>query len=216
MKILASFSGGKDSMLSLDRAIDEGNTPVGLMVTTNSEGLSWFHDINVDILEKVSESLQIPIFFCPCKMGEKYTQDYDKILMQLVVLTGAKACVFGDIDIEEHRAWCQERADKAKITALFPLWQESRVELVNEFLEKGYKTLIKKVNKNFLSPSYLGKTLSKELLEKFEKIGIDPCGENGEYHTLVYDGPKFTKKVNLKLGNISENENCHIREIELA
>lgn len=216
MKILASFSGGKDSILSLDRAIDKGHAPVGLMVTINSEGRSWFHDINTDILEKVSESLQIPIFFCPCKKGEKYTQDYDRTLKQLVILTGAQGCVFGDIDIEDHRAWCQERADKAKITAIFPLWQENRVDLVNEFLEKGYKTLIKKVNKDYLDPSYLGKTLSKELLEKFENIGIDPCGENGEYHTLVYDGPKFNKKINLKLGNILEDGNCNVREVELA
>lgn len=216
MKILASFSGGKDSILSLDRAIDQGNIPVGLMVTTNIEGRSWFHDINEDILEKVSESLNIPIFFCPCKNGEGYTKDYDRILKQLVALTGAEACVFGDIDIENHRAWCQERTDKAGIAALFPLWQENRVELVNEFLEKGYKTLIKKVNKTYLGPEYLGKTLTRELLEEFEKKGIDPCGENGEYHTLVYDGPKFSKKVNLKLGNISEDEYCHIREIELV
>lgn len=216
MKILASFSGGKDSILSLDRIIDKGHTPVGLVVTINSEGNSWFHDINIEILEAVSESLNIPIFFCPCKTGEMYTNDYDKALKQIVALTGAKGCVFGDIDIEAHRAWCQERADNLKITAFFPLWKQNRAELVNEFVEKGYKTLIKKVNKKYLSPNYLGRTIDRQLLKEFENLGIDPCGENGEYHTLVYDGPKFDKKINLKLGRITEDEYCHSRDIELV
>lgn len=215
MKFIASFSGGKDSLLALDRTIENGHEAVGLLVTTNSKEKSWFHDIDIEILSEIADSLEIPIFFCPCSMGEMYTQDYEKALKQVKIITGAKACIFGDIDIEDHRAWCQGRADNVGLEAMYPLWQEKREELVREFIGKGYKTMIKKVDKNKLPTKFLGKTLDEELIEELITMEIDPCGENGEYHTLVYDGPKFRRKINLKIGKITESEMCYEREVYL-
>lgn len=216
MKILASFSGGKDSTLSLDRVIDKGYTPVGLVITTNRDGNSWFHDVREDVLEAISQSLEIPIFFCPCRSGNEYTEDFEKALKQIIALTGAKGFVFGDIDIEEHRQWCEKIAGNLKLETIFPLWQEDREKLVMEFIEKGYKTVIKKVNKHCLTSSYLGRTLDKDLLEEFKTLGIDVAGENGEYHTLVYGGPKFTKTLSLRFGRITEDENCFCRDMEVV
>lgn len=216
MEILASFSGGKDSILSLDRVIDKGYTPVGLVITTNRDGNSWFHDVREDVLESISESLNIPIFFCPCRSGNAYTEDFEKALKQIVALTGAKGFVFGDIDIADHRKWCEKLAESLKLEPIFPLWQEDRKKLVTEFIEKGYKTVIKKVNKRCLTSSYLGRTLDNQLLEEFNELGIDVAGENGEYHTLVYDGPKFSKKLNLRFGRITEDEYCFSRDMEVV
>ena len=216
MKMLASFSGGKDSMLSLDRAIEQGNEIEGLFVTVDADGSSWFHDINNDVLEAVSMSLGIPLFLCPCRQGEGYTEDFEKYMKQIIILTGAQACIFGDIDIEAHRAWAEERAENLGIEAVFPLWQENRKKLVSEVVDKGYRAVIKKVIRKHLGSAYLGRVLDHELIEEFEDMGIDSCGENGEYHTLVYDGPAFRKKINIRLGKISENEYCFSREIELA
>lgn len=216
MEILASFSGGKDSILSLDRVMDKGYIPVGLVITTNCDGNSWFHDVRVDVLEAISDSLKIPIFFCPCRSGNDYTTDYEKALKQIIALTGAKGFVFGDIDIENHRAWCESLAKNLKVEPIFPLWQENRELLVREFINKGYKTVIKKVNKKYLTSSYLGRTLDKEMLEEFKMLGIDLAGENGEYHTLVYDGPKFGKALNLRFGRITEDEYCFSRDMEVV
>ncbi|WP_028828786.1 Dph6-related ATP pyrophosphatase [Proteocatella sphenisci] len=216
MRMLASFSGGKDSVLSLDRALEQGHEIAGLFVTVDIDGSSWFHDINHDILEAVSMNLAIPVFFCPCRQGDDYTLDYEKSMRQMIAITRAQACIFGDIDIESHRQWAEERAQNLGIEAVFPLWQENRRKLVSEFVDKGYKAAIKKVNKKYLDSKYLGRVLDHELIEEFEMMGIDSCGENGEYHTLVYDGPIFSKGINLRLGKILENEYCYSREIELA
>jgi len=216
MKMLASFSGGKDSTLSLDRVLDEGHEIVGLFVTVDIDGSSWFHDINRELLEAVSMNLGIPVFFCPCRQGQEYTSDYEKFMKEIIKITGAKACIFGDIDIESHRQWAEQRAQNLNIESIFPLWQENRKKLVTEFVDKGYKAVIKKVNKKYLDSQYLGRVLDGELIEEFEMMGIDSCGENGEYHTLVYDGPIFSKGINLRLGKISENEYCYSREINLA
>ena len=83
------------------------------------------------------------------------------------------------------------------MTAVLPLWQEDRKKLVKEFIDLGFKAKIVVVNKTMMSPEFLGRDLSHELLEEIEKTGADVCGENGEYHTVVYDGPLFKTPLNL-------------------
>ena len=83
------------------------------------------------------------------------------------------------------------------MTAVLPLWQENREKLVKEFIDLGFKARIVVVNKTMMSPEFLGRDLSHELLEEIEKTGADVCGENGEYHTVVYDGPLFKTPLNL-------------------
>lgn len=193
-KFVMSYSSGKDSTLALYRMIKKGDEPIRLLVTMDSKsGISWFHGVPENILNKVSKSLDIPLMVVKCE-GEEYQNAFEKALAKAKE-DGAEACVFGDIDLEEHRIWCTERCDSIGLEAIFPLWQEDREKLTYEFIDSGFKTIIKKVKLEFLNEDFLGEVLTKELVQKIKETGADPCGENGEYHTFVYDGPIHKFKV---------------------
>ena len=103
--------------------------------------------------------------------------------------------MFGDIDIEAHKKWCLDRCNEAGIKGNFPLWQDDRESLTNEFLDYGFKAVIKKINLKALGEEFLGKELTKDVVNEVKNLGCDPSGENGEYHTLVFDGPIFRQGV---------------------
>lgn len=211
-KVVVSFSGGKDSVLSLHKAISLGYEPIALMTTINkSKGDSWFHDISASLLKQVSLALNIPLLLVECD-GENYEDTFETALKNMKNL-GAEACVFGDIDIAHHREWGEIRCQNTDLKAIFPLWQENRETLVKEFIDLGYKAIIKKVNLSNMSSNFLGKTLNRELLEEIKATGSDVCGENGEYHTFVYDGPIFSKEILLKNTKDIVNENTLLLSI---
>jgi diphthine-ammonia ligase len=106
-------------------------------------------------------------------------------------------CVFGDIDIQGHYDWCDARCRKAGVNSYFPLWLESRKELVYEFINSGFRAIITIVDSSRMNEAYLGKVLTKELVQRIEADGVDICGENGEYHTFVFDGPIFHRPVDV-------------------
>lgn len=196
-KFVVSYSSGKDSTLALYRMIKKGYEPIALLITMNYEaGRSWFHGVPENILSDVSKSLNIPLMAVNCK-GEEYKDVFEDALIKAKE-NGAEACVFGDIDLEEHRTWCTERCKSVGLEAIFPLWQEDREKLTYEFIDSGFKTIIKAVKLEFLNENFLGEILTKELVQKIKATGADPCGENGEYHTFVFDGPIYKFKIDYK------------------
>ncbi|MGL4403941.1 MAG: diphthine--ammonia ligase [Fusobacteriaceae bacterium] len=200
-KFIVSYSCGKDSTLALYRMIKAGFEPSGLLVTMNSkEGKSWFHGISADLLQRYSDALGIPLIPIYIKEGEDYGNCFQKALSEAKNI-GIDTCVFGDIDIEDHRKWCTERCEAVGIGAHFPLWQENRESLVHEFIDSGFQAMIKVVNLDWLPLKFLEKTLTKEVVDSIKNYGADPCGENGEYHTFVYDGPIFKKPIPFKIGD---------------
>lgn len=212
-KFIMSYSSGKDSTLALYRMIKEGHTPMGLLITMNNEeGRSWFHGVPECILKDVSKSLEIPLIVVKCK-GEDYKEAFENALFHAKE-NGAEACVFGDIDLEEHRTWCTERCNEVGLEAIFPLWQEGREKLTYEFIDSGFKTIIKKVKLEFLNEDFLGEVLTKELVEKIKETGADLCGENGEYHTFVYDGPIYKFKVDFQPNGKTVNEHYGYLDIK--
>jgi uncharacterized protein (TIGR00290 family) len=204
-KIIASYSGGKDSILALYLAMKNGYQPIRLITTYNSDrARSWFHGLTDPVLDAVSESLQIPIQKI-VTTGDMYAENFVNTLLQLKE-SGAELCVFGDIDIDEHLQWCRDRCDDAGISALFPLWKRDRKEIVRELINAGFTARITIVNTKLLSAKFLGEILTYELLDEIERDGADVCGENGEYHTFVSDGPIFNNPINVKYGSkITEN-----------
>ena len=174
-KFVVSYSCGKDSTLSLYRMIKAGHTPVALLVTVDKKVLrSWFHGIPDKLLKDVSKSQE--------EMG-------------------AEACVFGDIDLMAHRNWCEDKCEKAGLEAIFPLWEEDREALTYEFIDSGFKTVIKNVKLSILGEEFLGEVLTKDVVERLKAAGSDACGENGEYHTFVFDGPLFKERINFETGD---------------
>jgi len=201
MNFAMSYSGGKDSALALYRMIADGHKPVALITTINiKQNRAWFHGIQEDLLKLVSDSLNIPLISCACT-PEDYAQAFETGLKKAREL-GATACAFGDIDIEEHRHWNEERCKNTKLTCVLPLWNQNREALVRETIEVGFQALIKIVQNDKLDESFLGKDLSLPLIDKIKLTGSDVCGENGEYHTFVYGGPIFTKPIAFETGDI--------------
>lgn len=209
-KFVMSFSGGKDSVLALYRMIKKGYKPVALLTTIKKEeDKSWTHGLNKDLLLKVSKSLDIPLITVECSVCE-YEKKFEEALNKAKEL-GATTCAYGDIDIEEHMDWDIDRCKKVNLQAEFPLWQENREKLVNEFIESGFKTVIKTVNLKYLGKEFLGKKLTKQIVLKIKEIGVDVCGENGEYHTFVVDGPIFKNPIDFTEKDIAiENGYGHL------
>jgi len=118
---------------------------------------------------------------------------------------GVKTGVFGDIDFPPHLEWEEKVCAKAGMVAWLPLWECARETLLNEFLSLGYKAVIVMVDEKKLDRKFLGRMIDRELVSEFQKIGIDPCGENGEYHTLVVDGPIFSKPLPIETGARTEH-----------
>ena len=197
-KFVASYSGGKDSALAVYRAINEGLLPLSLMTAYNTDtGGSWFHGVPESLLKKVERSLGIPLTFIKTSGGQ-YTANFEEALAE-AVRRGAEVCVFGDIDIEEHLEWCSARCENAGIIPYFPLWGGDRKELVREFIDAGFSAVITVVNTELMREGFRGEILTHEIALAIEKSGTDICGENGEYHTFVFDGPIFKEKVDFSI-----------------
>ncbi|MED9967544.1 MAG: diphthine--ammonia ligase [Blautia sp.] len=201
MKFVMSYSCGKDSTLALHKMIETGNEPIALIVMVNEEAeRSFFHGADYKMLQEYSKALQIPLL--PTKTtGGEYHIAMEESLRKAVDM-GAEAACFGDIDIESNRAWSEERCASAGIKAVFPLWKRDRSENVYELVEAGYKCLIKSIHNTILPKSFLGKILDQDVIDEMKQYGIDICGENGEYHTLVIDGPIFQSPISCTLGGV--------------
>lgn len=205
-KFVASYSGGKDSALAIYRAIQAGHEPMALLTTYDEKNKhSWFHNIPYLLLQEISKSVDIPITLVNTG-AESYTSDFEKALLSLKE-QGAQMCVFGDIDIQEHFDWCNNRCENVGLEGSFPLWKSNRRELVHEVIDVGFKTLITVINTDRVNESHIGKVLTYELIEQLEKENVDVCGENGEYHTFVFDGPIFKKPIEFKQTKIVRIQN---------
>ena len=199
MKFAMMYSCGKDSALALHRMMAAGHEPVCLIVTYNENaGRSWFHGVTIDLLEALSDSMGIPVVRCVCT-GERYAEAVAECLCDAKEL-GAEAAAFGDIDIEGHLEWNREVCNRAGLRCVTPLWQESREALVHEMIDVGFKAVMKCVDTRCLDESFLGLTMDGALVERIAAAGVDVCGENGEYHTFVYDGPTYKNPVPIQLG----------------
>lgn len=199
-KFIASFSGGKDSILAVYRAIRLGMEPLALVISVNEEdNRSWFHGLPNYVIEELELSLGIPIWRIKTN-SSNYREKMIEALRDGKDI-GASYCIFGDIDLIEHYRWCFDISFESKITPFFPLWGENREKLVYEFIDRGFKGLIKVVDTKRMNKSFLGKVLDRDLVEKIKGEGVDICGEEGEFHTFTYDGPLFKRKVEFNLGD---------------
>lgn len=191
-----SWSGGKDSCLALQRAIQNGSKPGFLLTMLREDGeRSHSHGLPVSVLQRQAKALQIPLVTRNASWSD-YTTVFTSTLQQFKA-QGIQAGVFGDIDIDEHRQWCQDVCHSTGILPYHPLWQSKRCDLLNEFLDLQFKATIVSLKEEFLEQGWLGKQLTQRIIHQMDDSGIDACGENGEYHTVVTDGPLFSASIDL-------------------
>ena len=201
----SSWSGGKDACLALHRACMAGAQPACLLTMLREDGIrSRSHGLRRDVIAAQAATLGIPLF-TKCATWAGYEAAFIDALHK-IRKKGITSGVFGDIDFPPHLEWEEKVCAQAGLIPYLPLWQDARPALLHEFIALGYKALIVRVNENKLNRKFLGRIIDLEIVGEFQKIGIDPCGENGEYHTIVVDGPIFFRPLPVATGPSLDTE----------
>jgi diphthine-ammonia ligase len=196
---VCSWSGGKDSALALELAIEAGTQVTALLTMLDeSAERSRSHGLPRAILAAQAAALGLPLVF-RAAAWPGYTRAFADGLNE-ATCARCSSCIFGDIDIAAHRAWCEQVCASAGLLARHPLWQRDRRELLQELLERGWTAVIVVVREAVLDRRFLGRRLDRQLIDELDARGIDVCGENGEFHTVVTDGPLFAKPLEIEAG----------------
>ena len=196
--IVCSWSGGKDSCYALMKAKLMGYTPKVLLNVLNEEGkISRSHGIPTNILQAQADAMGIPLYTVASSWDD-YEEKFTNALITLKNLYDLSHAVFGDIDLQPHRDWEEKVCTKAGLQAYLPLWQQNRLALVKEMLSAGIETMIIRCN-NDLGEKTCGTILSEDFVYQLVEQNIDPCGENGEFHTLVTDCPAFSTPLKVRV-----------------
>ena len=207
---VCSWSGGKDSCYAMMQAIAQGFVPKVLLNMMNENGkISRSHGLPLSILKQQAQKMNLPLEAIPSTWND-YEANFIAVLKNLKTNYNLDSAVFGDIDLQAHKDWEDKVCQASSLQAVLPLWQQNRIDLVNEMLENGIVTMIVSCNP-IMGETYLGKILNKELAQELHEKGIDPCGENGEFHTLVVNCPLFSEAIELpNFTTITHNDYCFI------
>lgn len=205
LRFFCSWSGGKDSCLSLYRAFKAGYSCVSLLTMIDESGKhSRSHGLVLETLMAQAKAMDLPLRTAKATW-ENYEAQFKEQINHFKndnVLHG----VFGDIDLEPHRKWVERVCRESGVTAHLPLWKGVRRTLVHEFIDAGFKALIVVVNTKKMPTRFLGRLIDAALINELEAIGVDACGENGEFHSFVFDGPLFKKPLYFTKGDVIANE----------
>jgi len=189
-----SWSGGKDSCLTLYYAVQAGGQPNALLTMFRDDGQrSRSHGLPVSVIQAQADSMGIPLIMRSASWQD-YETEYISALHQFKK-DHLNHGVFGDIDIDSNRAWHDRVCDLTGVHGHHPLWKKPRRDLLTGFLAAGFKATIVSVNQNAMNTGFLGRVLDKDLIAEIEATGVDASGEEGEYHTIVTDGPLFSRPL---------------------
>ena len=202
MRAFFSWSGGKDSMLALHRALDAGYRVDALLAMFDETGdRSRSHALPPALMQAQADALGIPLV-----MRQASWADYEAVFTEQLrdfAARGITHGLFGDIDLQPHRDWEEKVCGAAGLTAVLPLWQAPRRTLVDELLALGYRARVVCVDARFLDAGFCGREFDAGFIADLPP-NVDACGENGEFHTFVFDGPRFWRPVPHELVAVHE------------
>jgi diphthine-ammonia ligase len=207
VKVFSSWSGGKECALATYKAISQGHEVLYLLISEDGQR-SRSHGTKASVLALQGEAIGIPLIQVKTSW-ENYEENFKKVVRELKD-KGIEGGVFGDMDLEEHREWVERVCSEIGIKAFLPLWGIKAEELIEEFLKLKFKATVVATR---LDENFLGKVLDKALVGQISKLGSHPCGENGEYHTFVTDGPIFRKALKVTRGESKKIDNVWFWEI---
>lgn len=198
-----NWSGGKDSALALHYILQEKKFKVSKLLTSVNDTFDRIsmHGVRTSLLKQQAQALNIPLQ--ELRLPEQPSMDdYNKLLSN--TMTGIKSegidySIFGDIFLEDLKKYREQQLAQVGMKGHFPLWKRDTEELIHEFLDLGFKTIIVCTKAELLGDDFIGETITKELLKELPN-NVDRCGENGEFHTFVYDGPIFSKPIDFTIG----------------
>lgn len=203
-RAIVSWSSGKDSAMSLYDVLGSKKFEILSILTTVSEAFHRvsMHGVRKELLDLQGLSLGIPVeeilipYPCSNDLYERKMQD----VMLTFKSRGLTHVVFGDIFLEDVRKYREQRLAVVGITPVFPLWKQDTSKLARRMLRVGFRAVITCVDPKMLDPKFVGRQFDERFLDELPP-GVDPCGENGEFHTFVYDGPIFKKPIDIVLGD---------------
>ena len=213
MKIAVSWSGGMESALACFKASNEGYDIKYLVVFVSETWPAFCHPIK--IMELQAKSIGIPLLKLQVK--EPYEQGYREAVKKLIE-KGVEGIVTGDIYVVDdlHGRWMDKVTKGLDIKVIMPLWEQNTTEVLNEEVSSGFKSIFTCLGQKWFTEEWLGKELNQDSAEDLKvlakKKNMDPCGENGEYHTMTIDGPNFKEKITLsKYSKEKKNDRLFIK-----
>jgi len=209
-KTIFSWSGGKDSALALYELTKRADYEIAALLTTLNQDYdrTSMHGVRRFLLEQQAQSLGFAlekVLISKNSSNEEYECKMREVLEKYQA-DGVCSVVFGDIFLEDLRKHRENNLSKIGMKGIFPLWKRNPTELAHTFIDLGFKAVITCVDSNALDKMYIGRTFDEQFLSELPR-GIDPCGENGEFHSFVYDGPKFQESILHRPGEVVLREN---------
>ena len=190
--------------MALQKILHTPNVRVEALLTTMTRDFDRvsMHGVRRTLLERQAASLGLPLHQILISKGAT-NQEYEASLGEALSsyrATGVKEVVFGDLFLEDIRGYRDRLLKRHDMTGLYPIWDRDTSRLIREFIDRGFKTVIVCVDPTKLDRSFAGQVIDEELLADLP-AGVDPCGENGEFHTFVYDGPIFQTPIRYSVGD---------------
>jgi uncharacterized protein (TIGR00290 family) len=200
-----NWSGGKDSTLALYKTIQNQQFDIQYLLTTLNQEADRIsmHGVRSELLLAQAQSLNIPLkqVHLPSSSDMHAYETVMNDAIHELKAEGILDCVFGDIFLEDLRKYREEKLEEVQLKAHFPLWNLSTTEIIREFIDLGFKTIVVCVDSSKLGEEFVGRIIDQDFISDLPST-VDPCGENGEFHTFVFDGPIFRKPIRFQKGEI--------------
>jgi uncharacterized protein (TIGR00290 family) len=209
-KVLVAWSGGKDSAIALHEIQKSRQYQIAALLTTVTEDYDRvsMHGVRRILLERQVDSLGFhleKVLIPKNASNEKYEASMERVLAHYKQ-AGISSVVFGDIFLEDLRQYREDNLAKLRMTGIFPLWKRDTQELAHSLTLFGFKAITTCVDTHVLDKRFVGRVIDEQFLSELPPT-VDPCGENGEYHSFVYAGPIFKEKISYTLGEIVLRDN---------
>ncbi len=206
MSYISSWSGGKDSCLACYRALNEGYEISHLVnfISQEFKRVS-FHGTESRLIQMQSRAIDIPLF-----QKETTPDGYEKEFKEAVrslLPQGIEGMVFGDIYLDEHREWVERVCGELGIEAIEPLWGGSTENILTDFIDAGFEAIVVGAQARLIDQEWLGRRVDGDFMNYLKSKNIDLCGENGEYHTLVVNGPLFKRRIEVTESRTIKRDN---------
>jgi len=213
---LMSWSGGKDSCLALYEIQRAQSHRVAALLTTVTRdyGRISMHGVRRVLLEKQATSLRLPLHQILISK-DATNEEYEAKMVEAFSVyreKGIDSIVFGDLFLEDIRAYREQFLARHHMRGLFPVWKRDTGIFIKQFLELGFRAVVSCVDSKVLDQSFAGRLIDESFLSSLPS-DVDPCGENGEFHSFVFDGPSFTAPVEFSLGETVLRESFWFRDL---
>ncbi|MDI6859056.1 MAG: diphthine--ammonia ligase [Methanocellales archaeon] len=195
MQVVASWSGGKESCFACYKVILDGFDVTHLLNFISEDVGRRSHGLGAELLSVQSQAIGIPIVQRRTTWNT-YEREFKKVVSRLK-RDNIQGIVFGDVHLQEHKDWIERVCGEIDVEPIFPLWGRDPENIIHDFIDAGFDAIIVAVKAEILGEEWLGWKIDKKLIEELRDRKIDPCGEAGEYHTFVIDGPLFKRRVKI-------------------